>query len=141
MADSVLRHGVADVLRTTDGGWFGAGAYLTPQAEYAAMYSSGTIEGKVPAPDSQHVMLLCAVVVANSYPVTRGTDYVRNAENTQDISVFHCAYPARTKADLSKRRDKALMQGFDSHFVAVTVDNGYQVRLRLHRLGREIYSL
>ena len=73
-------------------------------------------------------MVLCAVAVANTYPVTRGTDYVRNAENTEDISRFHCAYPAKNAIERrTKRDDKALMQGFDSHFVAVTVGSGYQV--------------
>lgn len=124
-ADAIVLHGMADVLRSTDGGWFGAGANLAIEEDYAAMFSTGAIYG--PVPGKEHVMLLCAAVVAQTYPVTRGTDYIQSADNMHDISVFHSAYPAKTEEDLKKRHDKALKRGFDSHFVAIKVERQYQV--------------
>ena len=72
-------------------------------------------------------MVLCAAVVALTYPVTRKKDYIKNSRNSCDISRFHCGYPALTEQEETRNReDKALQTGFDSHFVAVRVDKGYQ---------------
>jgi len=117
VVDKILQHGVTDVLRTTDGGWFAAGAYLTPEAEYAAFYSNG--QSKNFDESKTYCMVLCAAVVGLTYPVTRGKDY---DVPPLDISRFHYQYP-----DMIKRQDKALQQGFDSHFVAISEARGYQV--------------
>jgi len=126
VVDKILQHGVTDVLRTTDGGWFGAGAYLTPEAEYAAFYSAGQ---KTPTAGQTYSMVLCAAVVGLTYPITRKTDYIIDDKNTLDISRFHDWYPITAKEleEMQKknmkpqRQDKALQQGFDSHFVAISV--------------------
>ena len=127
-----MMHGVTDVLRTADGGWFGAGAYLTPEAEYAAKYATGEIDKKMKDPNKTYCIILCAAVVGLTYPVTRGTDYVIDEKNQYDISVFHDRYPSPIPGKLvAQRVDKALKAGFDSHFVAIRVDRDYQVRRSL----------
>ena len=65
--------------RLSDSGYFGAGVYLTPQAGYACDYASGA-SGHEPRPQNdsrEWVLLLCADVLGNAYPVSRRTDYDR----------------------------------------------------------------
>lgn len=127
-AHGAILHGLADDYRVRDGGYFGAGTCLTPEAEYASMYSTNELGGQAPIPDKKYVMLLCAAVVARTYPITRGTDYVRDDNNTRDISTFHYAYPAKSaEEERTKRQDKQLRAGFDSHFVGIKMDKQYQV--------------
>jgi hypothetical protein len=121
-AASICRGGVAD-LRLTDGGYFGSGVYLTPQAAYACDYASGANVDGGPYPSNERgewVLLLCAVVVGNVYPISRRTDYDRpNDRSNLSVSDFHCAHPVATAADLKKRDDKALKSGFDAHWIAI----------------------
>ena len=138
-----MLNGVTDVLRTTDGGWFGAGAYLTPEAEYAAKYATGEIlpNGQPYDANKTYCIILCAALVGLTYPITRTTDYITDTTNQNDISVFHYAYPAPIAGHLDKRTDKALKAGFDSHFIAVRVDKGYQVKGFLESCDICFYSL
>ena len=105
---------------------------MTPQAEYAAKYATGeidTIDKKIKDPSKTYCIILCAAVVGLTYPVTRGTDYVIDEKNQNEISIFHHRYPSPIAGQLvAQRADKALKAGFDSHFVAIRVDRGYQVR-------------
>jgi hypothetical protein len=124
-ASGICSLGCGD-LRGLDGGWFGAGVYVTGEAEYAAGYSDGSISGTPNAPNEQgeYVMLLCQAVVSMTYPVSRETDH----DSGEDLSHFHCNYP-RGQA----RRDKALKGGFDSHFVQVSRADGFHAAKDLNR--------
>jgi hypothetical protein len=108
VARKIAMTGVAD-LRRFDGGWFGAGVYLTPEASYALMYS-GT--------ENKKCIVGCWVIVGSCYPVTRTHDY-DNAEDFSEksISKFHPSYP-----NPKLRNDKALEKGFDAHFASVSSD-------------------
>lgn len=108
VARKIAMTGVAD-LRRFDGGWFGAGVYLTPEASYALMYS-GT--------ENKRCIVGCWVIVGSCYPVTRTHDY-DNAEDFSEksISKFHPSYP-----NPKVRNDKALEKGFDAHFASVSGD-------------------
>lgn len=111
VARKISSTGVAD-LRRFDGGWFGAGVYLTPEASYALMYS-GT--------DNKRCIVGCWVIVGSCYPVTRTHDY-DNAEDFSEksISKFHPSYP-----NPKVRNDKALEKGFDAHFASVSSEVGF----------------
>jgi hypothetical protein len=128
---SICRTGTAD-LRRTDGGYFGSGPYLTPQAGYAAQYATGELTGAALEPNEggEFVMLLCVVVLGNVYPLSREADYDRPDDfGRRSVSKFHCAHPVPgvgPDADLAKRDDKALKPGFDGHFVSISVNRNYQ---------------
>lgn len=133
---SICSLGTAD-LRRNDGGFFGAGIYLTPHSEYAAKYSRLGNRNE----HKEYVMLLCMIVVANTYPISRKTDYPHSNEKIPgSVSVFHYEHPVPYNAQTRRfdlqntyRSDKSLMAGFDSHFVSVnskicmeaTDDNDY----------------
>jgi len=129
---SICKGGAKD-LRKTDGGYFGGGIYLTPDLNYAALYANN--------PNTEYNILLCQVVVGLTYPVSRATDYEENDPSKPwSISKFHSAYPIPEEAitrslegdgtelreALKKRYDKALLAGFDSHFICVSSNAGYQ---------------
>ena len=79
-------------------------------------------------------MVLCIVVVANTYPVSRRSDYVHpHLQIPGSVSVFHYNHPIpfdpQTQTFNSRqaqRSDKGLMAGFDSHFVSVSQKNQMQ---------------
>jgi len=118
---TIAHTGAAD-LRSTDGGYFGAGIYTTLQAQYAAAYASGILTG-ASAPvtsDGCYAVLLCLAAVSNVYPVTRTNDYPEGSR----LSVFHCKYP-----EGSGRKDKALKAGFDGHMVAISEDRAFEAAM------------
>ena len=101
-------------LESEDGGWFGGGVYLTPQAEYAGFYACGQRE---PVVGEEYAVVLCWVTMSNVYPVTRTTDYGEDRDGE-----------TRCKFDYKfggTRTDKALKAGFDGHWVAVAQDDGF----------------
>jgi len=110
----ICKGGIAD-LRRTDGGFFGSGIYLTSYCEYALRYSTGTFNGGQ-NPNGEYVVLLCLATVGLTYVISRKTDYPNNSS----LSKFHYKYPN------GERNDKALEAGFDSHYVCVSRQNGYQ---------------
>eukprot|EP00295_Goniomonas_pacifica_P000363 CAMPEP_0175810992 /NCGR_PEP_ID=MMETSP0107_2-20121207/3616_1 /TAXON_ID=195067 ORGANISM="Goniomonas pacifica, Strain CCMP1869" /NCGR_SAMPLE_ID=MMETSP0107_2 /ASSEMBLY_ACC=CAM_ASM_000203 /LENGTH=133 /DNA_ID=CAMNT_0017122779 /DNA_START=110 /DNA_END=508 /DNA_ORIENTATION=+ len=101
-------------LRLLDGGFFGGGIYLTPQAQYACRYAMGEFAHAVPPSGTECSVLLCYTVVSNVYPVTRGADYVNPDGTPSRVSRFHCDFPIG-----SQRTDKALMGGYDCHVACV----------------------
>jgi hypothetical protein len=110
VAEKICHLGLAD-LAITDGGFFGRGPYFTPQAQYAAGYASGLYKPSgmdEPDANGNYVMLLCLVGVGNVYPISRATDYHGGSQ----VSVFN--------------DNKALMPGFDAHFVSVSAARNYQ---------------
>ena len=112
-ADAILATGLSSrVKNNTDGGYFGRGVYLTPQAEYAAFFANGQ---KWAEPGQTFTLLLCAVCIANTYPMTRSVDYAQGAASSK----FHYNHG-------HANTPKALKSGFDAHFVAISVDNKYQ---------------
>ena len=75
-------------------------------------------------------MVFAKVAVANTYPITRDTDYchpdVPDASSIPNaVCRFDFRHPlpfnedTRRFGDQRQRQDKALEPGFDSHFVAV----------------------
>jgi hypothetical protein len=104
-AASICRYGAAD-LRRNDGGYFGSGPYLTPQAGYAAQYATGELTGAAAEPNAagEFVMLLCVVVLGNVYPLSRQADYDRPGDfGRRSVSKFHCAHPVPAVQVLSLR--------------------------------------
>ena len=113
VADAILATGLSSRIKgTTDEGFFGKGIYLTPQAEYATFLANG---GRQMVAGQKFTLLLCAVCIANAYPITRSVDY----DEALGISIFHFNH-GKTGTP------KALKSGFDAHFVAVSVNNKYQ---------------
>lgn len=112
-ADDICCTGLSARVSGNDEGFFGKGVYLTPEAEYAAFYANGQ---KTPDPGETYTLLLCAVCVANPYPLTKGWDYDGFNGN---ISKFHYNYGAPGTA-------KALYKGFDAHFVAINTKERWQ---------------
>jgi serine/threonine protein kinase len=88
-ADAILRMGLSSRVSNEDEGFFGKGVYLTPEAEYAAFYANGQ---KTPTRGATYTLLLCAVCLANPYPLTRAVDY--EASTSPPISRFHYNYGA-----------------------------------------------
>ena len=111
-ADAILASGLSSRVSGEDEGFFGKGVYLTSQAEYAAFYANNQNQ---PKRGETYTLLLCAVCIANAYPVTRRVDYSANS----DISKFHFHHGDEHTA-------KALKGGFDAHFAAVSKAEGYQ---------------
>ena len=117
---AITRTGAAD-LRTTDGGFFGAGIYTTPFPEYAATYST---TGSDDAGQRERCMVFAKVAVANTYPITRMTDY-NHPEAPNAVSKFDYRHPlhfdeaTQQFGPPTQRSDKALEPGYDSHFVAI----------------------
>mmetsp|Transcript_20356 Transcript_20356/g.44082 ORF Transcript_20356/g.44082 Transcript_20356/m.44082 type:complete len:477 (-) Transcript_20356:57-1487(-) len=117
-ADAICKSGMAD-LRMNDGGWFGAGIYVTPQPAYAAQYSTGVHDGTfIPGEDKVYTVICCWAAVAMTYPITRNQDY-DNPSDRKSLCKFHFSYPT------GKRMDKALRPGCDSHFVNIS-DGDFQ---------------
>jgi len=123
--------GGAKDLRRTDGGYFGSGIYLTPDCEYAANWYSAHYP---PNKKGEMTLLLCLVVVGLTYPISRATDYIYAEEpKWWNICKYHSAFPISAEMieknnmeALNNRNDKALKNGFDSHFICVSENNGFQ---------------
>jgi len=129
---SICKGGAKD-LRTTDGGYFGSGIYLTPNLDYAYEYSKNHQDQ-----EGNSAVLLCKVTIARTYPISRKTDY-QNPDSYDNWSIckFHSAYPIpqeiidrnnsyEISQSLKKRMDKSLKSGFDSHFIGVSSQYSYQ---------------
>ena len=111
VADEIMSKGPA-ALAKSDDGLFGAGVYLTPQPEYAAVYSSELFSPQ-PSPAAaagNAVLLLCAVCVGSAYPVTRAADMEVFG------GVMQCKY-----------RNRALHPGCDTHHVLVDARMGFSL--------------
>jgi actin-related protein 3 len=128
-ADAICSLGGAD-LRKTDGGFFGAGIYVTPHAEYAAGQYSAMNE---PNASGEHVALLCLVSIGNAYPISRTTDYVQKDDySALSVSKYHYAHPVPAGAtidfllDHKNRQDKVLKAGFDAHFASISTLHSFQ---------------
>eukprot|EP00727_Mastigamoeba_balamuthi_P006359 m51a1_g2343 hypothetical protein (735) ;mRNA; r:557151-562002 len=135
-AESICQKGFANI-RSTDGGYFGGGVYLTPQASYAVPYSCGKWSNETVKKTEQgeYAVVLAAVVVGLAYPITRKHDYSYPELNAPySVSAFHCAAPIPKpvvdeyvrgnkeplRDALERRNDKALKPSFDAHFVGVS---------------------
>ena len=103
-------------LSLLDPGYFGKGYYLTPNAEYAAMYACGDIAGVVPEADKAtgfFPVLMCALAVGTCYPVTRVVDYPHSD-------------PTLAASGHSKLYDRPLHSKCDAHFAPVHESKGFQ---------------
>ncbi|EGD77637.1 hypothetical protein PTSG_08728 [Salpingoeca rosetta] len=111
VADDITAAGTANLSNPNDPGFFGAGIYLTPQANCAAGYATTLLTGnwRPPNADGEHVMLLCAVSVGLAYPITRSKDYPSSGENK-----------------CKKFWGKPLHKGCNTHYIQVTKRMGYQ---------------
>jgi len=134
-AISICKGGVKD-LRTTDGGYFGSGIYLTPNLDYAIQQYSSKCN---PDNEGNFAVLLCKAGIARTYPISRATDYPeKDVSKLWSISTFHSAHPIPKElienndiagivnALKTTRLDKSLKPGFDSHFIGVSRKIGYQ---------------
>ncbi len=125
-ADSICRLGPRD-LRLVDGGYYGAGAYVTTEAEYAAGYSCRTWNkpevgaGRGRVEDEEYVMVLCRVGVGCVYPISRATDYVEAeaAYTREPMCRFHHLYPN------GRRSDKGMEARYDAHVVTVAYESTF----------------
>eukprot|EP00727_Mastigamoeba_balamuthi_P007214 m51a1_g3112 hypothetical protein (901) ;mRNA; f:152863-156028 len=140
---SICLGGLAD-LRGTDGGYFGGGVYLTPQAQYAALYATGLTNSKPkPTEQGEYTVLMAAGTIGLAYPITRKNDYNYPDLNVPySVSSFHCAAPISQEAvaaynavpknieplrrELKRRDDKALKPAFDTHFIGVSQNWNFQ---------------
>ncbi|EGD80081.1 hypothetical protein PTSG_10355 [Salpingoeca rosetta] len=113
VTDSIIATGTASLRTSNDVGYFGAGIYLTPQANYAAGYSTRLMTGnwRQPNANGEHVLLLCAAGVGLAYPITRRTDYTRKIPKMPKVCDYY---------------GQPLYSGCDSHYVQVTRSNKFQ---------------
>jgi GTPase SAR1 family protein len=113
--EGIAAHGLRDLRRPSDVGWFGAGVYGTMDPSYAMMYASGAMNGGLP--NERPVVLVGWCAASMVYPITRDADY-RNVTITSDdgipTKVDVCAY-----FDAEGRRGTALRSGHDAHIVFV----------------------
>lgn len=125
IADDICATGISSRVSGADRGYFGKGVYLTPEAAYAAYYAN---KQQPPKRGNTYTLLLCAVCIANPYPVTRGADYINGAVDAADaaatasgggVSRFHytCGRPGTAIG---------LYKGFDAHFVAINISEQWQ---------------
>lgn len=100
-------------LRTTDGGYFGAGSYFALEAAYAARYSQPPNE---PTP-TECAIILFAVSVSQVKPITPELDYPIDGVSPmyEGFSKYYSFDPATSVA---------LAPKFDAHFIPVK-DWGY----------------
>ena len=116
----VLQAGFAN-LRSTDGGFFGAGCYFAQEAEYACRYS----QYSAPNADGEWPVILCCLAVGCVYPVTPDVDYPPRA----DGHLFSKFYAPPSEPAL------ALQTPCDAHYVPVRkypefVHDDFQVGFR-----------
>ncbi|EGD79567.1 hypothetical protein PTSG_13043 [Salpingoeca rosetta] len=109
VAGSISACGAANFSSPGDRGFFGSGIYLTPQASYAAGYSTRLLTGgwRPPNADGEHVLLLCASSVGLAYPITRAADYPHGSNE--------CSYYG-----------KPFDESQDTHYVQVTRTTNFQ---------------
>jgi len=116
LCDSIFQGGLQN-LRNLDGGWFGAGIYVTPDIDYAIKsYSLKT----APNDHGEYCVLVCLCVVGITYPLTLCSDDFPEYPK-EKISKYHCDWPK----EKGIRNDKALNRGFDSHFIGVSYEMNY----------------
>ncbi|EGD78403.1 hypothetical protein PTSG_09099 [Salpingoeca rosetta] len=134
VADNITATGTTNLSSPEDPGFFGAGIYLTPQANYAAGYSTRLLTGhwRAPNTDGEHLMLLCAVSVGLAYPVTRRADYTGKMpplwDATNNMLIPTCDFFG-----------KPLHRGCDTHYAQVTKSMHYQATPTPGTLGFEEY--
>lgn len=112
VADAILATGLSSRVSGDDQGYFGKGVYLTFESACAGYYAN---RQRGPEPGQRLTLLLCAVCLANPYPVTRSVDY----DSSLNISKFHYNFGVPGTA-------KALKGGFDAHFAAVRMSEEWQ---------------
>ena len=113
--EHICNTGCAD-LASTDAGFFGRGVYCTPEAEYAAYYS--TMKDPI---NGEYVILLNAVVVGMTYVLSRKTDYRNSKGEPTRFSRFHFQQDGCSSGGMALES-----KGYDSHFVAVSKHRNYQ---------------
>lgn len=109
-------------LRRTDGGFFGAGIYTTPEAWYACLYALMAMNA-YPVPDTfqEYGVILFAATLGTPYVVTRENDYPLKVDGTRvilegdEVSHFYSENPCQ---------GIALMPGVDTHYVACKAPPG-----------------
>ncbi|EGD78474.1 hypothetical protein PTSG_09169 [Salpingoeca rosetta] len=106
--DAMASEGLANLSKPADRGFYGAGIYVTPQAGYAAGYSTRLLPGTWEAPNSrgEHVLLLCAVSIGLAQPITRQADY--------------------NEASRCKWFGEPIKDGFDARYVQVLSSDNFQ---------------
>lgn len=130
---SICAFGAVD-LRKVDGGFFGSGIYLTPFSSYAATYSRPMSSESKTEDQGLHALVLCMVVLCNTYPISRKSDYpFPNIFDHGSYSHFHYLHPVPYNVETGKfelanavRTDKGLYRGFDSHFARISREAHYQ---------------
>jgi len=120
LCDSICQVGLQN-LRSNDGGWFGAGIYVTPDIDYAIKVYSQKEEN--PAPNGERCVLVCLCVVGITYPLTVCSDDFPGYPAQNIYSKYHCDYPKENGI----RTDKAIKNGYDSHFIGVSLEMNYNV--------------
>lgn len=144
ICQTICENGIED-LRTVDGGYFGAGIYLTPQFDYAKSFSINhqppagsavkSFDSGTPSTNNGMVsVVLCAAVVGLTYAITLEADCPNWTPGCHSPD----ARKSRFNSNLSEpRADKAILHGFDSHFVAVGHPDG-QVENPLSAIYHEL---
>ena len=102
----------------TDDGFFGSGIYFTPEAEYAAFYAGGQ---KDLVPGKLYTLLLCAVAVANPYPLTWAVDY-NEGSKMSNFDFRNLSGPPSSKG---------LKREYDAHLMRVASEENYHVPQKL----------
>jgi hypothetical protein len=123
--EAVCRDGPR-ALRTTDGGFFGAGSYFALELEYATRYAMMKVRQPVtqstrfplrsiqdPSASGEYPVILFAVSVASAYVVTPTRDYPADDPSQPERSGFSNFYSANPNLSV------ALMPKYNAHFVPV----------------------
>lgn len=92
---SILVHGIRYQLMKTDGGYFGAGYYFTPNLRLAQRYAR---------PDGLGFVVMCAVRTGNVYPV------VEHPDRRKPKALGQAGPPLRKQPTV---------RGFDTHVIWV----------------------
>lgn len=106
-------------LRTTDGGFFGAGIYTTLEDWYACIYAIMAMQQKatpgcpVAGPAPEYGVILFAATLGNTYVVTRDNDYPH-----PDPNVTYCGQPVSKFYSNNPFNGIALMPGVETHYAA-----------------------
>ncbi|EGD83276.1 hypothetical protein PTSG_11448 [Salpingoeca rosetta] len=132
VTDSVIAYGAINLSSPKDRGYFGSGIYLTPQAGYAAGYSTGLLktQWRPPNANGEHVLLLCAAHAGLAYPITRSKDYTGKVPKQHPHGPELCDYYGQP------------FDAFhDTHYVQVSQATDFQATPRPGRYDFEEYVL